>query len=89
MIYKYLALVALVFSMATVAMAEETVSEKAAAAANKTTDAVKETYRDAKDKVCEMINGEMKCLEQKIKHKAKTVTEKAGTKTKEVLNKID
>lgn len=40
-----------------ISQAEETTMEKVETGANKATDSVKGTYRDAKDKACEMVNG--------------------------------
>ena len=71
------------------AFAAETVGEKVNTATNKTVDTVKENYRDAKDKTCEMINGKMECVTKKIKNKARTASDKTKTKAEEVKDKID
>lgn len=55
----------------------------------KTTDKVKSTYRDAKDKVCEMIDGKMKCVAKKIKNKALNMADKLETDATELKNKVD
>ena len=65
------------------------VAEKANTVANKTVDVTKEAARNVSDKVCEMIDGKMKCLPKKIKHKAQTMKDKAGTKATEIKNKVD
>lgn len=72
-----------------VAHAEETVGEKAAATATKAKNTTKEIYRNSKDELCELINGQMKCVAQKVKHKAQNMTDAAGAKAKEVKNKVD
>lgn len=71
------------------AHAEETVGEKAAATATKAKNATKKAYRGAKDEVCEMINGKMECLPQKVKHKAENAADSAEAKAKELKNKVD
>ncbi|MFN3454060.1 MAG: hypothetical protein ACK41T_03815 [Pseudobdellovibrio sp.] len=76
-------------SLSTFAFAEETTMEKAENAANKTADSVKKTYRGAKDKVCEMINGKMECVAKKIKHGAQNAADSTETKAKELKNKVD
>lgn len=78
---------ALIFALK--AGAEETTIEKAGTAVNKATDSVKETYRDAKDKGCEMVNGKMKCLGKKVSNKAKTLKDKTETKVEEIKDKVD
>lgn len=69
--------------------ANESVGEKAETMTNKTTDAVKETYRDAKDATCKMINGKMECAAKKVINKTKTAADKAKTKATEVINQVD
>lgn len=67
----------------------ETPSEKAQAEHNKALDSAKEIYRNSKDEICELINGKMECVAQKIENKTKTAIDKTKTKTKEIKNKID
>lgn len=69
--------------------AEETTMEKVETSANHAADSVKETYRDAKDKACEMVNGKLECAGKKIKNKAKNLKDKTETKATELKNKID
>ena len=69
--------------------AEETIPEKVNTATNKTVDNVKEGYRNAKDKTCEMINGKMECVGKKIKNKTRTAVDKTKTKAEELKDKID
>lgn len=87
--FKILMIVSTLALGLNIAQAEETTSEKIETTANKTTDAVKEGYRSAKDKGCEMINGKMECAGKKLKHKAENVKDKAGTKATEIQNKVD
>lgn len=72
-----------------VASAEETKKEKLEAKSNQVMDEVKEGIRDAQDKGCEMIDGKMKCFGKKVKHKAKTMSDKTKSKVKELKNKVD
>lgn len=69
--------------------AEETTMEKVETGANHAADSVKKTYRDAKDKACEMVNGKLECAGKKIKNKAKNLKDKTETKATELKNKID
>ncbi len=69
--------------------AEQTKSEKVGAEVNKASDSIKNKYRTAQDKVCEMINGEMKCIKAKVINKAKNFSDDAHTKAKELGDKID
>lgn len=70
------------------AQAEETVTEKIETSANKTADAVKKTYRSAKDKTCEMVNGKMECAAKKLKHTGQNAMDKVETKATEVKNEV-
>jgi len=47
--------------------AVETAGEKATAETNKSVDSAKETYRNAKNEICELVNGKMHCVAKKIK----------------------
>jgi hypothetical protein len=71
------------------ALAEETKLEKVEASANKATDSVARTYRSAKDKACEMVNGKLECATKKIKNSAKNLKDKIETTASEVKNKVD
>lgn len=71
------------------AQAEETNMEKVETGANHAADSVKETYRDTKDKACEMVNGKLECAGKKMKNKAKNLKDKTETKATELKNKID
>ena len=52
------------------AHADETVKEKVSEAANDTKRAMKKGARKVKDETCEMVNGKMKCVANKVKHSA-------------------
>ncbi len=76
-------------SLGVFALAEETTLEKAETLTNEAADGVKSTYREAKDKTCEMINGKLECVGQKVKNKALNAKDKVSTKATEAKNKID
>ena len=59
---------------------ESSVSHTADEAGN----SVKKTYRNAKDKTCEMVNGKMQCLGKKIKHKMENASDAISTEAKEI-----
>lgn len=67
----------------------ETIAEKAETAGNKTADVVKRTYRNAKNEVCEMIDGKAKCAIKKVVNKVKNTADTIETKTNEAKNKAD
>ena len=71
------------------ASAAETNSEKLTNDKNKAVDTAKETYRNAKDEICELVNGKMECVAKKIKHKFQTAADKTKTKAKEVKSKVN
>lgn len=71
------------------AIAEETTMEKVETKTNEMIDDTKSTYRSAKDKACEMVNGKMECAGKRIKSKVKNAVDKAETKAKELKNKVD
>lgn len=81
--------IATVISLGLVVYAEETKIEKAETVKNKAVDATKKVYRNAKDEVCEMVNGKMECMAKKVVNKVKSLSDKAETKTTETKNKID
>ena len=58
------------------AHADETVKEKASEMGNDTKRAAKKGMRKAKDEVCEMVDGKMKCVGKKIKHAAQNAGDK-------------
>jgi hypothetical protein len=58
------------------AHADETVKEKVSEAGHDTKRAVKKGARKVKDETCEMVNGKMKCVGQKMKHSAQNVGDK-------------
>jgi uncharacterized coiled-coil DUF342 family protein len=69
--------------------ANESAGEKATAETNKSVDSAKETYRNAKNEICELVNGKMHCAAKKMKSKMRTAADKTKTKAKEVKNKVD
>lgn len=76
------------FALST-ALAEETTMEKGKALANEASDSVKKTYRDVKDKGCEMVNGKMECLAKKVGNKARNLKDSVGTEAEKVKDKVD
>lgn len=56
--------------------ADETVKEKVVEAGKDTKRAMKKGARKVKDETCEMVNGKMKCVGQKIKHGAQNIGDK-------------
>lgn len=76
-------LVVALFSLGTAtfqAHAAETTKEKAAEAARDTKKNTKKVYREVKDEVCEMVNGKMECVGQKIKHKTQNAVDEVKDK---------
>lgn len=71
------------------ASAVETNIEKTETVVNKSVDKVKSAARDVDNKVCEMIDGKMKCVVKKIKNKLKNAEDSTKTKATEIKNKID
>jgi hypothetical protein len=75
--------------MAFCAYAEETNLEKVETATNKSVDSIKSSYREAKDKACETINGKLQCAGKKLKNGALNLMDKAKTSAKEAKKKVD
>lgn len=71
------------------ALAEETTTEKAETIGNKMADSVKKTYRNAKNEICEMVDGKAKCAARKAENEIKNAADKAETTAKELKNKVD
>jgi hypothetical protein len=67
----------------------ETNAEKAEAASNKAGDAVVRTYRNAKNELCQMVDGKAKCVVKEVVNDTKNVANKVETKAKEAKNKVD
>lgn len=55
---------------------DDTAKEKVKEAANDTKRAAKKAVRKAKDETCEMVDGKMKCMGQKMKHAAQNAGDK-------------
>ena len=70
-------------------LAEETVGEKISTAGSKAVDGVKKTWRNAKDEVCEMVNGKANCVVKKVVNKIKSSADKIETTAEEAKNKAD
>lgn len=89
--YKLLttALFTAILSAGIYAFGEETKTEKLQTMGNKTVDATKRTYRNAKDELCEMIDGKAHCVVKKVVNKVKNTADKINTKASEAKNKAD
>lgn len=85
---QILTIALLIFTTA-VTLAEESVIEKGETVINRGVDKTKSNYRSAKDKACEMVNGKMKCVGKKLKHKAENIKDKIGTESTDIKNKVD
>ena len=68
---------------------EESAMEKAETAKNKTVDAAKRTYRSAKEKSCEMINGKLECKKQELGNKVEDLKDQMKTNATEKENKAN
>lgn len=67
--------------------AEETIGEKAEAAAHDATRSVKKGANRAQEVVC--TQGDVKCLSEKAKHRAEEGTDYSKDKVKELKNEVD
>jgi hypothetical protein len=67
--------------------AEESIGEKAEAAANDASRAVKKGAHRAEEATC--MESDTKCLEEKAKHRAKEASDYTKDKSKEIKNSID
>lgn len=81
-------LLAIVIGLSGNAFAETTTAEKIDVATDKVGNTMKETYRNAKDEICELVNGKLECIAKKVKNKVKTAADKAKTKSKEIKNEV-
>lgn len=78
MLFTALVTTALVgsYTVSNVFAADDTVKEKVVEAGKDTKRAMKKGARKVKDETCEMVDGKMKCMGQKIKHGAQNVGDK-------------
>lgn len=74
---------------ATQSHAEETLGEKAQAKMETAKNQAKKTYRKAKDKVCDIVNGKVECEAKKLKHRAQNAADKLKAEAKRAKNKAD
>ncbi len=63
--------------------AEESVTKKEETEKNEASDSAKRTYREVEDQACPLVNGKIVCLEKKIKHTVKNMSDSEKTKAKE------
>lgn len=83
-----LMIVGLMFSPLS-ALAEQSAGEKAKNKMHEVGDEAREAARDAKDEVCEMINGKLECVAKKAVNKGKTLWDKTETEAEELKDKVD
>ncbi len=72
-----------------VARAETTPVEKVQEVGQDAVKNTKKAYRGASDKVCEMVNGKMKCLPKKVKHKAQNAADEVKDQADDVKKKVN
>jgi hypothetical protein len=87
--WTYLLVFLMAFGVISILRAEETPMEKAETVKNEAVDSTKKIYGASKDKVCEMVNGKMECLEKKLKNRARNLSDRSKTKMKQLKNKAD
>lgn len=81
------ALVAIAFAGTGIhAMAEETVTEKAAEAGRDLKKNAKKAGRKIEDKTCEMVNGKMECAAKKVGNKVKNAADEVKDKADDVTH---
>lgn len=76
-------------SFAPLASADDTLGDKVQESAEDAAKNTKKAYRGMRDKTCEMVNGKMKCIEQKAINKAKNAKDEVKDKVNDVEKKID
>ncbi len=88
-VWAYLLAFLMAYGTIGILRAEETKLERAETVKNESIDSTKRTYRTAKDKACEMVNGKMECLGKKMKNRARNLSDRSKTKMKQMKNKAD
>ncbi len=71
------------------AFSEQTDLEKAKVMRNEAMNATKKKFRNAKNELCEYVEGELQCLAEKTANKARNIKDDAKAKTSEIKDKID
>jgi uncharacterized low-complexity protein len=84
---KTLIMAAALLGMTGLTYAEETITEKTEATANDATRSVKKGVNRAQEAVC--VEGDVKCLSEKAKHRAEEGTDYSKDKLKELKNSVD
>lgn len=84
---KSLIMAVALMGMTGFAYCEETISEKAEAAANDASRSVKKGVHRAQEVVC--TEGDVKCLSEKAKHRAEEGKDYSKDKVKELKNDVD
>lgn len=71
------------------AFSDMTTGEKVEKVGRDVKSATKKGYHSAKEKACEMVNGKMHCLEEKVKDKAEEMKDSVKDTTQDVKDKVD
>ena len=86
---KLIVILGLVICSCSYSLAEETDTEKLKTQINKEKSSIKKKYRHVEDQICETIEGKMKCVGKKMKHKINNVTDSISDKSNELKDKVD
>ncbi len=89
LIFSTLVMQFVALTMHTELRAEETVVEKVQTSTNRAGNKVKHTYRQADNKVCEMVNGKEECVFKKFKNKVKDIKDDMKTNEVESVRKYN
>lgn len=76
-------------SAAHYAHAEETVGDKVKEGYQDAKKGVKRTWRNAKNEVCEWVNGKVECAAKKLANEAKNAADEVKDKADDVKKKVD
>lgn len=71
------------------AFSDTTTGEKVEKAGRDAKRAAKEVYHTAKEKGCEMVNGKMHCVGEKVSNKAEEIKDSVKDGAKTVKDKVD
>lgn len=69
--------------------AETTTGEKIQEGAEDAGKNVKKSYREAKDKACEMVNGKLECAGKRAMNKMRNAKDEAKDKANDVKKRVD
>lgn len=71
------------------AHAEETMGDKVKEGYEDAKKGVKRTWRNAKNEVCEWVNGKVECAAKKVANEAKNAADEVKDKADDIKKKID